>query len=293
MAVARHDAVDRARTEARADAIDQPFQIRLRVAIAGEVDLRRRQRRRLRHGKARHVETEAGIEFVAKAPEFLPEEREDALRRAQRPAGADGDAGDGAIDAEEREFERARAKPAALERARQRCRERGERGSDILLQRDRLGEAPLGQHRRRRPARADRFFVAPERLIQPMDEPHAEARGERRAGSHPMTCPMRFSPTRSSAATMSWPRRSAASGSGASIAAIAPGGTMVTASVPKRAAAEAAPGVSAMAARTWKPCPVRRRTRSAISTDSPPKRWAQPVMSSINPAGASRATSGV
>ena len=73
--------------------------------------------------------------------------------------------------------------------------------------------------------------------------PKRAASGARGASS---TWPIRFRPTRSSAKTVSGSRRSAASGRGASIAAAAPGAT--TGAPPKRAAAEAAPGVSAIAA---------------------------------------------
>ena len=43
----------------------------------------------------------------------------------------------------------------------------------------------------------------------------------------------------------------------------------------------------------WRPSAARRASRSRHSGPSPPNRWAQPVMSSIRPSGASRPTSGV
>ncbi len=48
-------------------------------------------------------------------------------------------------------------------------------------QRDRLGEAALGDEGRDRPARADRLLLAAERLVEPAEERAAEAGGERRA----------------------------------------------------------------------------------------------------------------
>ena len=60
----------------------------------------------------------------------------------------------------------------------------------------------------------------------------------------------------------------------------------------KRLSARAASGVPARAARTRKPSRSSPRQMRQRIFSSPPKRWSQPVMSSIRPCGSSSATSG-
>ncbi len=118
--------------------------------------------------------------------------------------------------------------------------------------------------------------------------PKRAASGARGA---PMSWPTRFKPTRSSIATVSGGSLSASIGSGFSISAASP--TATSFRIVKRAAAEAAPGVSAIAALAAKPWASSRASRSATIAASPPKRWAQPVISSISPLSPSIATKGV
>ena len=89
----------------------------------------------------------------------------------------------------------------------------------VLLARDRLGKTLLGDIRRDRQPRIERLVLAPERAVELAQQFAAEAGGERARGRS-MISPMRFKPTRASAATVSGGSRSAASGSGDSNVAL-------------------------------------------------------------------------
>ena len=111
------------------------------------------------------------------------------------------------------------------------------------------------------------------------------ARGARGMGSR---SPMRRRPSRRRVSAVVASRRSASTGRAASSARWpATGASRSFCRSAKRASAQAAPAVSAIAARTVKPCRARRVVRSASRARSPsmpgPKRWPQPVTSSISP----------
>ena len=114
-----------------------------------------------------------------RGPRAFAEKSEHALRLAHRPAGADGEAGDGAVDAEERQFEQAGAEPVRLQRPAEGRGQRGEGGGDVRLG-DRLGEAPLGEEGGRRAARVDSSSSMPSAWSSCATRP-AEAGGKRGA----------------------------------------------------------------------------------------------------------------
>ena len=108
-----------------------------------------------------------------------------------------------------------------------------------------------------------------------------------------VTSPRRRSRWASSAAI-----RKPSTGRVASAARVSPGVAMPPSAIPlsagpKRASAQAAPGVSASPRRDSTPRPVSRAAISSMSAASPPKRWAQPLMSSSNPSSPSTAHQGV
>ena len=149
--------------------------------ISGEIDLARIGGSGGEDRQAHHVEAEAGVDLLGEAGEFLFEELAHELRRAERPAGADLRTAYRAVDAEERELEDACPLPARLELLLQRAGKRGEGRGDVILKRDRLGEAALGDQGGERPARVDRLFLLSERLIEPAEKIAAETGGKRRA----------------------------------------------------------------------------------------------------------------
>ena len=122
-------------------------------------------------------------------------------------------------------------------------------------------------------------------------------RGASAAGGNSNSASRRRKPRRSRSSAAAGARRRAAGGSGASAAWTPPGGTTIqgraVGRAAKRASAQAAPGVSASAARALTPRRIRRVTRSASravsapgSASGPvlPKKWQQPVTSNSSPA---------
>ncbi len=167
-------------SEPRAQAVDQAVELGL-ILVAAETDLLVRAGLGDEHGEPRQVEAEARIDLVAERGEPLDEERADRLRIADRTRGAGGDALDRAVGAEERKLEAARAVAARRQRRLEPRREPLDGGEHVLLARDRLVEALLGEIRRNRQARAERLVLAAERAVELAQEIGAEAGGERRA----------------------------------------------------------------------------------------------------------------
>ena len=128
-----------------------------------------------------HVEAEARIDLVADHVEPVGEQARDAARLAQRRSGAGLDAEHLAVGAEQHHLQQPRAFAALLQHMREPCGEPLDRAEHVALMRDRLGKALLGQRCRNRQARRDRLVLEPERLIDAPHEWRAETRGERRA----------------------------------------------------------------------------------------------------------------
>ena len=128
-----------------------------------------------------HVVAEAGVAFVADRRQPLHEQRADARGVAQRRAGAGGDAMHLAVGAEQRRLDQARAFAAPFHQPHQLMRKMLDGAEHVGLERDRLGEAPLGHKIRHRQPRRDRLVGAADGLVDAAHEALAEARGERRA----------------------------------------------------------------------------------------------------------------
>ena len=144
MAVLRHEAGDAAGAEPRAQPVDQPVEL-------GSVLMSRRCRSAPaahalgdEHREPRQIEAEAGIERDRRARQPLDEEGADRLRIAQRPRGAGIDAAHGAVGAEQRELDMARAVAGGARGPAQPPGEALDGGEHVFLAGDRLGEALLG-----------------------------------------------------------------------------------------------------------------------------------------------------
>ncbi len=91
VAVLRDQPAHAARAQPRAQAVDQAVDLR-RVFAAADADLFGRARLCNHHRQPRHVEAEAGIEFVGERRQPLDEQRADLFGIAQRARTAGGDA---------------------------------------------------------------------------------------------------------------------------------------------------------------------------------------------------------
>ena len=98
-----------------AQAVDQAVELGLIVAVA-EADLLVRTRLGGEHREPHQIEAEARIDLVAERGQPFDEQRADRLRIAHRTRGADSDALDRAVSAEERKLEPPRAIAARRER---------------------------------------------------------------------------------------------------------------------------------------------------------------------------------
>ncbi len=280
---------DAAQAEARAKSVDQMREVGFMI--------RRRKAGLLRfaafgdeRAEPDDVEAETGIDLVADRVESFGEQPRDAFGLTQWPCGAGLNAKHFFVGAEQRDLQQSRAFAAFFQHGREACRELLDGAEHILVARHRFGEALLGERGWNRQSRRDRFVLDAERLIERRNKisPKRAASGAR--GRFRMSS-MRFSPTCASAVSVSLSSRSAERGSGAMASRSLPGLMMRGASL--RTTAHAQPTVSATATRTCKPRAVSRVARSRASAASPPKRCAQPVISSSKPSGASRPINGV
>ncbi len=171
---------DAAQAEARAEPVDQMRQLN-RVVGCGEPGLRRFVPLGDERRETQHIEAEARIELVADHAEPVGEQMADARGIAQRLAGADLDAEDLSVGAEQRGLQQPRAFAAPLQQGTQFSGELLDGAEHIAFERDRLGEALLRDCGGDRQTRCDRLVVAAERLIDAAHELRAEARRERRA----------------------------------------------------------------------------------------------------------------
>ena len=242
--------------EPRAQPVDQAVELGL-ILAAAETDLLLRARLGDEHREPRQIEAEARIDLVAERGEPLDEQRADRLRIAHRPRRAGGDALDRAVGAEQRKLDAARAvaarrrapssaAPPAARRSRARPpRARSARESSSRRDRARPAGAGRAARRSRPSARSSwRRRSAPKRAA-------SGARGRSRMS------PMRLRPRRASAATVSPAAAARRAATARARRALLPA-AMIAAS-PKRAAAQAAPMVAAMAARAEKPKPRHAR----------------------------------
>src|SRR6266404_3151895 len=260
-------------SEPRAQPIDQAVELGLIFARA-ETDLLVRESFGVEYRKPRQIEAEARIDLVAERGKPLDEQRADRLRVSHGTRRARCDAFDHAIGAKESKLE----PPCSLAVRRQRrleaAREPLDAREHVLLARDRLVKAFLRHIRRDRQTRAQRLVFAAERAIELAQEIGAEAGGERRArqtenvadafqadarqrGDRLLRQPKRWE--------RQWRKTFA---------------RIETCIAWRPDFAEARHRV------------IRART-SSQRFSSPPKRCAQPPMSSKMPSGGSRATSGV
>ena len=278
--------------QAVAETIDEGRQIGLQpgaAAAAGERQLQIGQRLDMRGGQHHGLDAEAGIDAL----QLLGEEPRQGGIVAARPAGADRELRQPAVDAIAGAAPGA-ARPARLPPARGRDGEAGAARRRPCPRDGGSARPAPGAPQRRGPAggarSARRCAPAPGPAAPPAAcrsagraKPAARDRDRRYAAG-----PGAPAPPPSTAG-----RRSAATGSGARALRAVPGSRSVCSASRKRASAQAAPGLSATAARASWPKPARRWRRSDISARSPPKRWAQPVISSQSPSAPSMATSGV
>ena len=166
--------------EPRAQPVDQAIELNLLFAHA-EADLLIRIWLGDEDREPGEIEAEARIDLVAERGEPLDEERADRLRIAHRARGTGRDALDHAIGSEEGKLEAPRAVAARCQRRLEPRREPLDAGEHVLLARDRLVKAALGDIGCDRQARAERLVLAAERAVEPAQEIGAEAGGERRA----------------------------------------------------------------------------------------------------------------
>ena len=175
-----HEPRDAAQAEARAEPVDQMRKLRRMIGLR-EAGLRRFAPFGDERREAQHVVAEARIDLVADDAEPVREQVADARWLAQRLAHADLDAKHLAVGAEQRGLQQPRAFAAPLQQCAELCGELLDGAEHVAFERDRLGEALLGDRGRNRQARRDRLVLAAERLIDAAHELRAEARRERRA----------------------------------------------------------------------------------------------------------------
>ena len=133
------------------------------------------------HRQPRHVEAEAGIEFVGQRRQPLGKQRTDLRRIAQRVRTAGGDAAHRAVGAEQCEFDTPRAVAAPLQRDLQAARQPLRSAEDVFLARNRLGKALFGDIRRNRQPRIERLVLQAQRAVELAQQVRAEAGGQRAA----------------------------------------------------------------------------------------------------------------
>ena len=178
MAVLRDQPPHALAAQPRAQAIDEAVHLFCFIAAAN-ADLLRRASLGDEHRQPRHVEAEARIERVGERGEPLGEQRADLGRIADRPRRAGGDAAHGAIGAEQGELDAPRAVAAPLQRHLEPLRQPLGGEQHVLLARDRLGEALLGDVGRDRQARRQRLVLERECAVELAQDGAAEARGQR------------------------------------------------------------------------------------------------------------------
>ena len=148
--------------------------------LPGQIGLCPFQRFGLMDGQAHQIVAEAGIELVTKACQLLAKESGDAFGLAQGAGGADFEPAHHPVHPEKREFEPAGAEAALFEIALQTLGETQKQAGDVLHQRNRLEEAPLGRQMRHRPAGIDRPLSDARCRVQPVEKRLAEAPGKPR-----------------------------------------------------------------------------------------------------------------
>ena len=182
MRVLRHQAGHPAKSEARAQAIDEMRELG-RMVGCRKAGLQRiaalgRERR-----KAHDIEAEAGIASISDGGEPLGEQRADALGIAQRRAGSNRGPKNLAVGAEQRDLEPAGAFATPLQHAGKLLPERFDGAEHVGFEQDRIGEAALRHISGERQARRDRLVLASERLVDAADELRPETGSERRCAS--------------------------------------------------------------------------------------------------------------
>ena len=166
------------RAEARAEPVDQMGQFGL-VLRAIQSRLQGIEPRGGKRGEPHDIESETGIAFVGQHREAIDEQPLHPCGIAQGLARADLDPLHLAVGAEQRDLEAPCALAMTLHAAHQFLGKMRDRAKDILLARDRVGEAAFDDVRRQRQTRHDGFLIASECLIEPLDQRGAESRGER------------------------------------------------------------------------------------------------------------------
>ena len=179
MRILRDEPRDAAQAEASAEPVDEMRKLR-RMIGRRQAGLCRFAALGDERGEAQHVVAEARIDLVTDHAEPVREQVANARSLAQRLAGADLDAKHLAVGAEQRGLQQPRAFAAPLQQCAELCGELLDGAEHVAFQRDRLGEALLGDGRRNGQARRDRLVLAAERLIDAAHELRTEACRERR-----------------------------------------------------------------------------------------------------------------
>ena len=209
---------------------------------------------------------------------------------AHRPAGADGEAGDLAVDPVQPERQAAHAQLPPLQLAAQGGEQPQGGGGDVLGAADRLGPADPGRERASAPAGA---------RTPPRHGPGAGRGGSGRVGAEAgeqgragqggeLADPAQAQPPQGGEQVRIQPQ-----GGGRQIRAAPPASAGSRPPAPNRAQAQAAASRPATASRRVRPSRSRRRSRSAMSERSPPNRWLQPVRSMASPSMPSTMTRGL
>ena len=187
MGVLCDEAGDAAQTEARAEAVDEMGEFVVgagRVGKSGEpggAELHRLAALGDKRGKPHHVEAEAGIAGVPDHRQPIGKQADDAVGIAHRRGGADLDAVDRVVGAEQRDLQQPRAVEAAFHGDAKLAGKSRNGSEHVALEPDRVGEALLGDIGGNGQARRDRLVLTPERLIETAHQLFAEAGGERGA----------------------------------------------------------------------------------------------------------------
>ena len=167
MRVVRRDAQHATKAEACAEPVDQLGELFPVVGRAGagnacaKSGLHVIEPLRDDDREADHVETEAGIVLVAERGQALGEQAAHQCGGADRPAGGGREPQHLPVDPEQGDFEEPRPFAVLRQRALDALSEPPDGAAHVALERDRIGEALLGDVAGQGPTRRNRLVVAP------------------------------------------------------------------------------------------------------------------------------------
>lgn len=173
--------------EASAEAVDEMGEFVVgagRIGKAGEPGGRELHRFAAlgdKRGKPHHIEAETGIAGVSDHRQPVGKQADDTVGIAHRRGGADLDAVDRVVGAEQRDLQQPRAVEAAFHGDAKLAGKSRNGSEHVALEPDRVGETLLGDIGGNGQARRDRLVLAPECLIEAAHQLFAEAGGERGA----------------------------------------------------------------------------------------------------------------